>query len=355
MIPFNADQARLLIDAAQHYEQWLQSQRELERFHGWMTWKTAKGHEYLYHGNGNGSQGESLGRRSAETEARYHTFTEGKAAAQQQLDTIEERIKQRAPMLLSLQLGKLAFELARVLRRFDVVNMLGPCLMVGGTHAVLAYEVLAAHQLDGELAATEDLDFLWKLGNGKLGNGKLENEKTELLLAEEKPAADYKLFKHLKDTDSTFTVNTERTFQARNAKGFAIDFLATRVTEHTAPSERLKPLRILGQSWLLLHPPIRAVVIDSKGLPCLLVCPDPRLYAIHKYWVCLRSDRERLKAPRDKRQSLAVTELVAKHLPQYPFDEAFLKTLPEELRQVFQQHLRPVITAIPPGTGEVGM
>jgi len=244
-------------------------------------------------------------------------------------------------MLLSLQLGKLAFELARVLRRFDVVNMLGPCLMVGGTHAVLAYEVLAAQQLDGELAATEDLDFLWKLGDGKLERGK-----TELLLAEDKPAADYKLFKHLKDTDSTFSVNTERTFQARNAKGFAIDFLATRVTEHTAPSERLKPLRILGQSWLLLHPPIRAVVIDSKGLPCLLVCPDPRLYAIHKYWVCLRADREKLKAPRDKRQSLAVTELVVKHLPQFPFDENFLKTLPEELRQVFQQHLAPVIAAI---------
>jgi len=346
MIPFNADQARLLIDAAQHYEQWLQSQRELEAFHGWMTWKTAKGNEYLYHGNGNGSQGESLGRRTAETETRYKTFTEGKAAAQQQLDTIEERIKQRAPMLLSLQLGKLAFELARVLRRYDVVNMLGPCLMVGGTHAVLAYEVLAAQQLDGELAATEDLDFLWKLERGK----------TELLLAEDKTAVDnYKLFKHLKDTDSTFSVNTERTFQARNAKGFAIDFLATSKTELTIPTERLKPLRIQGQSWLLLHPPVRAVVIDSKGLPCLLVCPDPRLYAIHKYWVCLRADREKLKAPRDKRQSLAVTELVAKHLPQFPFDETFLKTLPEELLQVFQQHLAPVIAAIKPPVNDVRM
>lgn len=344
MIPFSADQARLLIDASQHYEQWLQSQRELERFHGWMTWKTAKGNEYLYHGNGNGSQGESLGRRSAETETRYTTFTEGKAAAQQQLDTIEERIKQRAPMLLSLQLGKLAFELARVLRRFDVVNMLGPCLMVGGTHAVLAYEVLAAHQLDGELAATEDLDFLWKL----------EKEKTELLLAEEDSLLnDYKLFKHLKDTDSTFTVNTERTFQARNAKGFAIDFLATRKTELTVPTERLKPLRILGQSWLLLHPPVRAVVIDTKGLPCLLICPDPRLYAIHKYWVSLRADREQLKAPRDRRQSLAVTELAVKYLPQYPFDEAFLASLPEELRQTFEQYLAPVVANLRPESGLV--
>lgn len=351
MHPYSTDQARLLIDATQQYEQWIQSQRALEAFHGWMTWKTAKGNEYLYHGNGNGSQGKSLGRRTPETEARYQAFTQGKAAAQQQLDTIEDRIKRRAPMLLSLQLGKLAFELGRVLRRFDTVNMLGHCLMVGGTHAILAYEILAGHQLDGELAATEDLDFLWKLGHGTP-----EWEKPELLLAENKQTTDsYKLFKHLKDTDGTFSVNTERTFQARNAKGFAIDFLATSKTELTLPTEHLKPLRIQGQSWLLLHPPIRAVVIDNKGLPCLLVCPDPRLYAIHKYWVCLRANRDQLKAPRDKRQSLAVAKLVAAHLPQYPFDEEFLETLPEELRQVFQQQLAPIIADIKPPTDDLQM
>lgn len=334
MIPFNADQARLLIDASQHYGQWLTAQRELERFHGWMTWKTAKGHEYLFHGNGDGSQGSSLGRRSAETEARFREFTEGKAAARQQMEIIEERLQQRAPMLLSVQLGRLAFELARVLRRFDVVNMLGPCLMVGGTHAVLAYEVLAGQQLDGDLAATEDLDVLWKW----------EREKTELLLADD----NFKLFKHLKYTDGTFSVNTERTFQARNAKGFAIDFLATSKTEHTAPSEQLRPLRIKGQSWLLLHPPVRVVVIDTKGLPCALICPDPRLYAIHKYWVSLQADREALKVLRDRRQSLAVMELVARHLPQYAFDEVFLGGLPEELLQVFRQELAPRLAALKP-------
>ena len=49
------------------------------------------------------------------------------------------------------------------------------------------------------------------------------------------------------------------------------------------------------------------------------------------------------------------TELVARHLPQYPFDETFLKTLPEELLQVFQQYFLPVMAALKPQGNDLHM
>lgn len=328
--PFNADQSRLLIDASNQYDQWLTASRELNQYKGWMTWRTQSGIDYLIHGHGSGNQ-KSLGPRSLETETRYQTFVASKEQAQDYLKQINDRLAERAPMLKALRMGRILEPMAKVIREFDVAGMLGSRLLIGGTQAISAYEALAGQWLDASMTATEDLDFVWRQG--------LSAE----VLVKQAPEA---IMLHLKKIDASYTVNTERTFQVRNAKGMIIDFISDEAGAKDSPKEYLKPIAITGQEWLIASQNISVVAIDSSGFPVRLVVPDPRTFAIHKAWVAKRPDRSPLKVAKDIRQSQAVAILVKKYLPQYKFDEIYTSSLNKDLQKVYFDSIHPLLSKI---------
>lgn len=332
-VEFNADQNRLLVDAANQYDQWLMAMRDNNRFAGmWMTYREKNGREYLTSGKSNGASQKSHGVRSIETDRQLEAFNNDKAKSKSGLDAIQERLGQRAPLLKALTLGRILAPFARVVREYDVHGLLASHLLVGGTHAITAYEVLAGRFFDSSLTATEDLDFIWH--GGATGG--------ELIVKNGSPA----LLKHLKAVDSSYTVNTERTFQARNSKGLVIDFISDDGGAQVAPKEYLKPIALPGQEWLIGSKPISVVVIDTSGLPVRLVVPDPRIYALHKAWVSERADRTALKKGKDMSQAVAVASLVKRFLPQHPFDDEFLSSLGVELANIYTKHLAPVIQGL---------
>ncbi|MEY4590947.1 MAG: hypothetical protein RL497_3023, partial [Pseudomonadota bacterium] len=222
--------------------------------------------------------------------------------------------------------------LAQVIREFDVQGMLGSALLVAGTHAITAYEALAGRFFDAALTATEDLDFVWR-----------QAKTVEMLVKHPEPCA---LLKHLKTVDNSYTVNTERTFQARNSKGLVIDFISDPEGVARAPKEYLKPIALAGQEWLISAATLSVVAIDTQGLPVKLVVPDPRVFALHKAWVSQRADRNPLKKAKDLNQALAVAALVKQFLPQYAFNGDFLATLSDELRASFKGQIEPVIAQL---------
>jgi hypothetical protein len=78
-------------------------------------------------------------------------------------------------------------------------------------------------------------------------------------------------------------------------------------------------------------PPFEATVIDDRGEPLRLVTSDPRVFAIHKYWLSMRADREPIKRRRDADQARAVASLVATFLLQLPVGPRDLRMLPAKL------------------------
>lgn len=315
--PYSADQLRLLVDADNHYRQYLEARRADDAHAGWMRWRQQNGSEYLISGQSGGAQQQSHGPRSAATESLYANFQQGKQAARHDLDAINAILKERAAQMKALRMGRIPHAFARVLRHYDVSRILGEFLLVGGTHAMYAYEALAGRHIDSALAATDDLDLLWCNAQDKAE-----------LLATQPPAS---LLKYLKEIDETFTVNQENRFQVRNNKGLVIDFLATESTGKTRPREYLSPIALPGQEWLLLLPPVSTVVIDTQGFPVRLYCPDPRLFALHKAWLAQRPDRSPLKAGKDMSQARAVASLVQQWLPQWPFNATLTALLPDAL------------------------
>lgn len=331
--PMNPDQARLLADAGGHYDQWLEASRLKQKYAGWVSWREKGGATYLITGESGGANQKSLGLRTPETEALHDEFIQAKERAKLLFSDISARITERSVLLKASRLGRILPAQAKVIRSFDVDGLLGVNFLVGGTHAISVYEVLSGHLMQSDMMATEDLDFIWLGGKG-----------LEMLVKQPSSA----LLAILKGIDDTYTVNTENTFQVRNSKGLIIDFISDHENAANAPKGRLKPIGIDGQEWLLSLPPVSAVCVDSQGAPVRLFAPDPRMFALHKYWVSLRPDRNPLKSPKDKKQAIAIVELVARCMPHFRFDNEFVEALPAPLQSIYRNHFKEFVDSIKP-------
>ncbi len=331
-IPFTDDQSRLIVDAEHHYAQWLEAKRNSVETRGWMRWKTTRGKEYLIHGQSGGANQKSLGPRSAETEARYAQFQNDKTTHKNQLREIENRLAERAPLLKAARSGRMVSGVAKVIREYAINNLIGDFLIVTGTHAIHAYETLAARWFDSALAGTEDLDLLWHP----------RNDDVEFMVRR----PNVQLLTHLKAIDDTYTVNAENRFQVRNSRGMVVDFLTGNNVTYPSAKGFLSPIPLEGQDWLVICPPVKSIVIDTQGYPVELACPDPRIFCLHKLWVSKRNDRNPLKKRKDEKQAIALSLLLKQYLPQFPFSDEFLSALPEELSLQYENTIQPLLSEI---------
>lgn len=136
----------------------------------------------------------------------------------------------------------------------------------------------------------------------------------------------------LKAVDATYTKNTERPSQARNAKGYEVEILLAKTLSQRYPKRaRLAPIALPEQDWLLLGKPIAHVITGLDATPARVVAPDPRYFALQKLWLARQEKRKAEKRPKDAHQAELVLDAVACTMPHYPLDAAFAQSLPAEL------------------------
>lgn len=317
----NDEQLRVLANLESAYDAWIQAERALPELKPWLIWRTSRGREYLYELRNRSGYGKSLGPRSPETEALHDAYL----ARQQARDEAVERSKllteanrQLARMYRALRLPVIDEAAGEVLRAADRRGLLGSALLVVGTNTMAAYEIEARHRFATGLDSTADCDFTWAAGTGALA----------IVGSMPEPIMDM-----LKEVDDLFTVNTEKPWQARNGKGYEVEILlAPSMSAHYPSGETLRPSSMPEQEWLLLGERISHVVIDRGGQPARIVAPDPRWMALHKQWLADKPGRSRLKVDKDRAQGRALLAAVRAHMPQFPLDQTFLESVPDELR-----------------------
>lgn len=136
----------------------------------------------------------------------------------------------------------------------------------------------------------------------------------------------------LKSVDPTFTMNTERNFEAHNAKAYEVEILVDPSRAGTlGRSDRPKPVPLQEQEGLLPGRPVDQIVACRAGTPFRIVAPDPRWFALQKLWMSEKAGRNPLKRPQDRRQWLALLNAVEEAMPQYPLDAKFEAELPDDL------------------------
>ena len=145
----------------------------------------------------------------------------------------------------------------------------------------------------------------------------------------------------LKAVDPTFTINTERTFQARNAKAYEVEILVAPSRVATlSRRDQPKPVPLPEQEWLLAGRPVDRVVICRDGSPARIVAPDPRWFALQKLWMSRQAKRNPLKRAKDLKQGMALLDAAQVTMPQYPLDAKFEAELPPELIEPYREWAR---------------
>jgi hypothetical protein len=313
---FDDEALRLLANLEQRYGAWMDAERIV--LPGRLVWKTIAGKDYLYRiANGRGD-GRSLGPRSHETQ----TCWKAAQTARQTTETLWPTLLRDSALYRTLHLPRIASAAAQLLREFDRHALLGTSLLVVGTNAMAAYEIEAQSRFASAAGVDSTADFAmtWVA---------VEPRQTTLAAI---GAAPRTLFEVMKRVDHTYTINTGRTFQVRNSKGYEIELLLPRSLEHTLPrNEPLQPIALPEQDWLLPGRRVEHVVCGLDGQPCRLIAPDPRYFALHKLWLAKKPTRNPLKRPKDEKQGTLLLSAIAERMPHYTLDDTFRDALPPDL------------------------
>jgi len=320
VMAFSDEQSRVLINIEQHYRAWIEAEREGEALAYGMRWKSSGNRDYLYEIIDRKGNGKSLGPRSAKTETLLASYQSRKADIDARLQGAGQRLRQTCAIYRSLRLPLLATDAAKILREADRRSMLDGNLLVVGTNAMPAYAIEAGGFILDAPSETDDFDMAWA--------------------AEEAQPTGTPVWTMLKSVDPTFTVNMERTFQARNADAYEVELLVAPSRADTLRrGDKPLPVPLEEQEWLLLGRPVDHVVVARDGSPARIVAPDPRWFALQKLWMSEQEKRNPLKRPKDAKQGTALLNVVRETMPQYPLDATFEAEIPEDLQPYYRRWL----------------
>jgi hypothetical protein len=335
----NNDQRREVVNTRQRFEAWRSARQRLDGFRGSMSWADRRGKEYLlrdYYDERSGVRKQkSLGQRSESTELTKTTFDRGKAEAAKVLaERAEILFRRQAPVNRVLGLGRVPLLGARIMRALDDAGLLGRGIRVVGTHAIYAFEAAAGVFVDPSLTTTEDIDLLF-------------DARRALRMTATEDVSERSLMMVLRRVDRSFHRATE-SFRAENDEGYLVDLIKPmrnppwrNEPETIGDDDDLLATQIQGLAWQENAPQFEAVAIDEKGDPVRIVATDPRVFAIHKFWLSQRTDRDPVKRRRDAAQASAVGALVARYLTHLPFDSEQLRMVPREVYDAAAHLFRP--------------
>lgn len=316
------DQRRRLIDAKQAFSAWREADREFRHgYRGSMRWKPVGGVEYLYRTYG--SVKKSLGPRSPETERTKEEYMGQRTRLRQRASRLEKRLAEFDTLNRAYSLARVPETAARVLRAFDREGLLGKHLFVVGTHSLYAYESRSGVLFDGGLTATTDIDLLLD-----------SRRKLSLAFSDVKQEGVIGL---LRRVDKSFAAQRNG-YRAVNDEGYYVDLIRPLRPDELLKSdddslgdkEDLEAAAIMGLQWLINAPKFEEIVIGADGRPVVMSCIDPRAFALHKFWMSQRPDRDPQKRKRDAAQARAVAAVATQYLD-LPFQAKDLSALPLEL------------------------
>jgi hypothetical protein len=324
----NDNQRRVFIDTVQLYEAFVVALQKNRSYKGGMHWKKAKGREYLFRSHDRYGYGKSLGPRSPETEKILADFRLAKQQAKNRLSSLQDRLKEQARFCKAAMIQRVPRTVAGILRVLDQHNVLGRNVIVIGTNAMYAYEAAAGVFFDSPMMSTKDVDILW-------------DTRRKLTLFTESDNKPNGLLGIIRKADRSFEAVRSGDFRAVNRDGYIVDLikpLSKKIMQKEpmrigSPGD-LEAVEIRNLHWLISSPKFAQIVIGDDGMPAPMIVPDPRAFALHKFWLSSQDDREPVKKQRDRGQAIAVGKLVVEHLPQYRFDDSELRMFPLEVVQI---------------------
>lgn len=327
-LPFPSDSGQVVANLESAYDQWHQARQAVSALPVSMSWQTKGSVDYLAVKQSSYDPGTTQGARSAATEAVYASFIAEKDQAKRRAAEADSLIEQRARQYRALRLPAMMDKQGEILRALDVVGLLRNDLLVVGTNAFAAYEVLCGVKFPAGNEPTQDFDLAWCRGSAvSLAH----------LVPDEGAKTRKSLMAVLQSTDTSYRLNPKKPYQAINSDGYEVELLAAPSRAPLPKTEVFEPMvSLVEQEWLLRGKAATVVVATQRHRACPLYVPDPRWMALHKLWLSKKPERNAQKRPKDARQAEVLLAACRYFLPDaYPLDIDFVLDLPPELRDLF--------------------
>lgn len=330
------DQQRLnLVNSDQLYRAWRQARDSMQQYRYGMRFVKRGDKRYLIRFIDARGNGRSLGPDSDKTRQILKHFEQGQAQARTKYDGLTERLRTQIRLNRALRIGRLPRAAAEILAAMNDAGLDREFLVVG-THALYAYESMAAVHVDPGALASDDLDLCFDARRPlQLVTDKLQRQNTAGLLG------------LLARVDKTYTpMSAPGVFRAVNAKGFMVDLITAQRSMSdsdrvTFGADDLVAAEVPNLHWLINAPKVEHVTIASNGRPVMMQVPDPRAFALHKAWLSQQSTREPVKRQRDKSQAKIAVAIVGRYLTHLPFSQ-------DDLRYLSMDMIHLATQAVPP-------
>jgi hypothetical protein len=180
---------------------------------------------------------------------------------------------------------------------------------------------------DSLMMSTKDVDILWDI-------------RRKLTIVTDSDSNPDGMLGIIRKADRSFETVRSEDFRAVNRNGYMVDLIKPlpkkimqKELDRIGGPGDLKAIEIRNLHWFISSPKFTQIVIGDDGMPAPMIVPDPRAFALHKFWLSNQDDREPIKKQRDRGQAIAVGKLVVEHLPQYRFDAPELRMFPLEVVQ----------------------
>lgn len=298
-----AEEAAQIREAQVAFEAHRRSEEIASRFGSTFVWVPGDGGEHLQRFSHAGELQKDFGLRSLQNELIATRYTEGQAAAREELGRCSEVLSRMERRNVAHGVGRLfatPINVLSVLLRRGVMDYY--CVI--GTYAMYAYEVAAGVVFDEPTMATNDVD-LFLTANSQMRFAEVVD-------------ADMSMVDILKEADPTFERNEDQKESATNSDGFSVDFLRRDEAEKFTDAYSISgiegdiyPVKARDSTKFLGSPAFEQVVIGVNGTMTLMRTIDPVTFASFKEWMSVQGDRDPLKRARDKLQAQAVRQLLA--------------------------------------------
>lgn len=327
-IPFRSDSEQVIANLEAAYDQWHQARQSLVALPVSMYWQSKEGVDYLAVKNSSYGSATTQGVRTPETEAIHESFVAEKEMAKKRAAEADALIEQRALQYRALRLPVMLDKQGELLRALDVAGLLRNDLLVVGTNAFAAYEVLCRVKFPAGNEPTQDFDLAWCRGS---------NVSLARLIPDPDVGNRKSLMAVLQSIDSTYRLNPKKPYQAINGSGYEVELLAAPSRGPLPKKEGFEPMvSLVEQEWLLRGKAAMVVVATQRHRACPLYVPDPRWMGLHKLWLAKKPERNAQKKPKDARQGEVLLDACRYFLADaYPLNIDFVLDLPEELRDLF--------------------
>jgi hypothetical protein len=134
----DAEQRRIVLDAVQLYEHYLDPSAQSPKLRGGIFWKKVNGKQYLVRSLDRLGHIRSLGARSRQTEAIRREFMDRKKDLKTRMALTAAELRRRAKFCVAAGVNRLPTLSANIVRVLDRAGLLGPHLLVLGSHALYA-------------------------------------------------------------------------------------------------------------------------------------------------------------------------------------------------------------------------